>query len=40
VIEERAGEDWFAAAIAAELSPEQQRTLLEAVPLLQLLLRH
>ena len=33
-------EDWLAAAIAAELSPEQQRTLLEAVPLLQLLLRH
>jgi DNA-binding MarR family transcriptional regulator len=33
-------EDWLAAAIAAELSPEEQRTLLEAVPLLQLLLRH
>jgi DNA-binding MarR family transcriptional regulator len=33
-------EDWLAAAIAAELSPEEQQTLLEAVPLLQLLLRH
>jgi DNA-binding MarR family transcriptional regulator len=33
-------EDWLAAAIAAELSPEEQQTLLAAVPLLQLLLRH
>jgi DNA-binding MarR family transcriptional regulator len=28
-------EDWLAAAIAAELNPEEQRTLLEAVPLLR-----
>jgi DNA-binding MarR family transcriptional regulator len=28
-------DDWLAAAIAAELSPEEQRTLLEAVPLLR-----
>jgi DNA-binding MarR family transcriptional regulator len=28
-------EDWLAAAIAAELDPEEQRTLLAAVPLLQ-----
>jgi DNA-binding MarR family transcriptional regulator len=28
-------EDWLAAAIAAELTPEEQRTLLAAVPLLQ-----
>jgi len=28
-------EDWLAAAIATELSPEEQRTLLAAVPLLQ-----
>jgi DNA-binding MarR family transcriptional regulator len=33
-------EDWLAAAIAAELSPEEQRTLLAAVPLLQRLSRH
>ena len=32
-------EDWLAAAIAAELSPEEQRTLLAAVPLLQRLTR-
>lgn len=36
VLEERGRrEDWLAAAIAAELSPEEQRTLLAAVPLLQ-----
>jgi DNA-binding MarR family transcriptional regulator len=36
VLEERGRrEDWLAAAIAAELSPEEQRTLLSAVPLLQ-----
>jgi DNA-binding MarR family transcriptional regulator len=28
-------EDWLAAAIAAELSPEEQQTLLAAVPLLR-----
>ena len=28
-------EDWLAAAIAAELSPEEQRTVLAAIPLLQ-----
>jgi len=33
-------EDWLAAAIAAELSQEEQRTLLAAVPLLQRLSRH
>jgi DNA-binding MarR family transcriptional regulator len=33
-------EDWLAAAIAAELEPEEQRTLLTAVPLLQRLARH
>jgi DNA-binding MarR family transcriptional regulator len=33
-------EDWLAAAIAAELSPEEQRTLLAAVPLLQRLTHH
>ena len=33
-------EDWLAAAIAAELSPEEQRALLAAVPLLQRLARH
>ena len=33
-------EDWLAAAVAAELSPEEQRTLLAAVPLLQRLSRH
>jgi DNA-binding MarR family transcriptional regulator len=33
-------EDWLAAAIAAELSPEEQRTLLAAVPLLQRLSGH
>jgi DNA-binding MarR family transcriptional regulator len=32
-------EDWLAAAIAAELNPEEQRTLLAAVPLLQRLTR-
>jgi DNA-binding MarR family transcriptional regulator len=32
-------EDWLAAAIAAELSTEEQRTLLAAVPLLQRLTR-
>ena len=33
-------EDWLAAAIAAELSPEEQRALLAAVPLLQRLSHH
>ena len=33
-------EDWLAAAITAELSPEEQRTLLSAVPLLQRVSRH
>ena len=33
-------EDWLAAAIAAELSSEEQRTLLAAVPLLRRLSRH
>jgi DNA-binding MarR family transcriptional regulator len=33
-------EDWLAAAIAAELSADEQRTLLAAVPLLQRLSRH
>ena len=33
-------EDWLAAAIAAELSPEEQRALLAAVPLLQRLTGH
>ena len=33
-------EDWLAAAIAAELEPDEQRTLLAAVPLLQRLSRH
>jgi DNA-binding MarR family transcriptional regulator len=33
-------EDWLAAAIAAELSPEEQRTLLAAVPLLHRLTHH
>jgi DNA-binding MarR family transcriptional regulator len=41
VLEERGKrEGWLAAAIAAELSPEEQRTLLDAVPLLQRLSRH
>jgi DNA-binding MarR family transcriptional regulator len=41
VLEERGRrEDWLAAAIAAELSPEEQRTLLAAVPLLQRLTHH
>lgn len=33
-------EDWLAAAIVDELSPEEQRTLLAAVPLLQRLSQH
>ena len=33
-------EDWLAAAIAAERSSEEQRTLLAAVPLLRRLSRH
>lgn len=33
-------EDWLAAAISAELSPEEQRALLAAVPLLQRLSLH
>jgi DNA-binding MarR family transcriptional regulator len=33
-------EDWLAAAIVAELNPEEQRTLLAAVPLLQRLTNH
>ena len=41
VLEERGRrEDWLAAAIAAELSPEEQRTLLAAVPLLHRLVGH
>jgi DNA-binding MarR family transcriptional regulator len=41
VLEERGKrEGWLAAAIAAELSPDEQRTLLDAVPLLQRLSRH
>jgi DNA-binding MarR family transcriptional regulator len=36
VLEERGRrEDWLAAAIMAELSPQEQQTLLSAVPLLQ-----
>jgi hypothetical protein len=33
-------EDWLAAAIATELSAEEQRTLLAAVPLLRRLTAH
>ncbi len=33
-------EDWLAAAMAAELTPEEQRTLLAAVPLLRRLTGH
>ena len=33
-------EDWLAAAIVAELSPEERRALLAAVPLLQRLTQH
>jgi DNA-binding MarR family transcriptional regulator len=33
-------EDWLAAAIAAELDPEEQRTLLAAIPLLRRLSGH
>jgi DNA-binding MarR family transcriptional regulator len=33
-------EDWLAAAIAAELNSEEQRTLLAAIPLLQRLTQH
>jgi DNA-binding MarR family transcriptional regulator len=33
-------EDWLAAAIVAELSPEEQQTLLAAIPLLQRLTQH
>jgi DNA-binding MarR family transcriptional regulator len=33
-------EDWLAAAIAAELTPDEQRTLLAAVPLLRRLSGH
>jgi DNA-binding MarR family transcriptional regulator len=41
VLEERGKrEGWLAAAIAAELSPDEQRALLDAVPLLQRLSRH
>ena len=41
VLEERGRrEDWLAAAIAAELSPDEQRTLLTAVPLLRRLSGH
>lgn len=32
-------DDWLAAAIATELSPEEQRTLIDAVPLLRRLAR-
>ena len=41
VLEERGRrDDWLAAAIAAELSPDEQRTLLAAAPLLQRLSGH
>jgi DNA-binding MarR family transcriptional regulator len=41
VLEERGKrEDWLAAAIAAELTPDEQRTLLAAVPLLRRLSGH
>jgi DNA-binding MarR family transcriptional regulator len=41
VLEERGKrEGWLAAAIAAELSPEEQRTVLAAVPLLRRLSGH
>ena len=41
VLEERGRrESWLAAAIAAELTPEEQRTLLAAVPLLRRLSGH
>ena len=41
LLEERGKrEDWLAAAIAAQLSAEEQRTLLAAVPLLQRLSGH
>jgi DNA-binding MarR family transcriptional regulator len=41
VLEERGKrEDWLAAAIAAELTAEEQRTLLAAVPLLRRLSGH
>jgi DNA-binding MarR family transcriptional regulator len=41
VLEERGKrEGWLAAAIAAELSPDEQQTLLAAVPLLRRLSRH
>ena len=41
VLEERGKrEDWLAAAIAAELSPDEQRTLLATVPLLRRLSGH
>jgi hypothetical protein len=33
-------EDWLAAAITDELDPEEQRTLLAAVPLLRRLSQH
>lgn len=33
-------DDWLAAAIAAELDPDEQRTLLDAVPLLRRLAGH
>jgi DNA-binding MarR family transcriptional regulator len=38
--ERRRREDWLAEAIASELSPDEQRALLEAVPLLQRLAHH
>jgi DNA-binding MarR family transcriptional regulator len=41
VLEERGKrEGWLAAAIAAELTPEEQQTMLAAVPLLQRLSGH
>jgi DNA-binding MarR family transcriptional regulator len=41
VVEERGKrEGWLAAAIAAELSPDEQQTLLAAVPLLRRLSGH
>lgn len=36
----RTREDWLSEAIAAELTPEEQRTLLAAVPLLRRVSRH
>jgi DNA-binding MarR family transcriptional regulator len=40
VVERGRREDWLAAAMAAELDPGEQRTLLAAVPLLRRLAEH